>query len=141
MRKNEASGLERYLKAQELDYAKALAEIKAGHKRSHWMWYIFPQLQGLGHSDTAKFYAIKDKNEALAYMAHPVLGARIIEISNALLQLKSNDAREVMGHPDDKKLKSSMTLFSLFSHDPVFQKVLDKFYAGAKDKFTVEAMK
>lgn len=138
MGKNDASGLERYLKAQELDYAIAFSEIKSGHKRSHWMWYIFPQLQGLGHSETAKFYAIKDKNEALAYMAHPVLGARIIEISNALLELKSKDAREVMGHPDDMKLKSSMTLFSLVSNDPVFQKVLDKFYAGEKDKFTVE---
>lgn len=137
MRKSEDYGLERFTKAQEMDYAAALAEIKAGHKRSHWIWYIFPQIQGLGYSETSQFYAIRDKAEAQEYMAHPVLGARLIEISEALLQLQSNDARRVMGDPDDRKLKSSMTLFSLISDHPVFQQVLDKFFNGEKDGVTV----
>jgi len=133
--------LERFLKAQELDYEDALAEMKSGHKRSHWIWYIFPQIQGLGYSEMSQFYGIKDKEEAREYMKHPVLGPRLIEISNVLLQLTSNDAGDVMGYPDDMKLKSSMTLFSFVSDDPVFQKVLDKFFDGEKDEFTVEAMK
>lgn len=137
MKKSEGYGLERFTKAQEMDYAAALAEIKAGHKRSHWIWYIFPQIQGLGYSETSRFYGIRDKIEAQEYMAHPVLGARLIEISEALLQLESNDARRVMGDPDDMKLKSSMTLFSLISDHPVFQQVLDKFFNGEKDGFTV----
>lgn len=135
------SGLERFIEAQELSYENALAEIKAGHKRSHWIWYIFPQIQGLGYSQTSMFYAIKDREEAKAYISHPILGARLVEISEALLQLKTNNASEVMGYPDDIKLKSSMTLFSLVSDNLVFQKVLDKFFQGEKDNFTIEAIK
>lgn len=141
MQNHKDSGLDRFLKAQELDYKDALSEIKSGHKRSHWIWYIFPQIQGLGYSETSKFYAVKDRKEAQDYVKHPILGERLLEISEALLQLESNDAREVMGVPDDMKLKSSMTLFSLVSDNPVFQKVLDKFFDGEKDKFTVEALK
>lgn len=141
MQNQKDSGLDRFLKAQELDYKDALSEIKSGHKRSHWIWYIFPQIQGLGYSETSKFYAVKDKKEAQDYVKHPILGERLLEISEALLQLESSDAREVMGVPDDMKLKSSMTLFSLVSDNPVFQKVLDKFFDGEKDKFTVEALK
>lgn len=141
MQNHKDTGLDRFLKAQELDYKDALSEIKSGHKRSHWIWYIFPQIQGLGYSETSKFYAVKDKKEAQDYVKHPILGERLVEISEALLQLESNDAREVMGVPDDMKLKSSMTLFSLVSDNPVFQKVLDKFFDGEKDKFTVEALK
>lgn len=141
MQNQKDSGLDRFLKAQELDYKDALSEIKSGHKRSHWIWYIFPQIQGLGYSETSKFYAVKDKKEAQDYVKHPILGERLVEISEALLQLEANDAREVMGVPDDMKLKSSMTLFSLVSDNPVFQKVLDKFFDGEKDKFTVEALK
>jgi uncharacterized protein (DUF1810 family) len=131
-------GLERFLKAQEHDYEIALAEIKSGRKRSHWIWYIFPQIQGLGNSYNSIYYAIKDKGEAVAYIKHPVLGNRLVEITEALLQLDSENAGEVMGYPDNMKLKSSMTLFSLVSTNNVFQKVLDKFFDGEKDDFTVD---
>lgn len=133
--------LERFLEAQKLNYANALKEIKAGHKRSHWIWYIFPQIQGLGYSEVSKFYAIKDRAEAQAYINHPVLGDRLIEISEALLRLDSNNALKIMGTPDDQKLKSSMTLFLLVSGNPVFQQVLDKFFEGEMDCFTVKALK
>lgn len=138
--KNDTSGLDRFIKAQNRDYETALAEIKAGHKKTHWIWYIFPQIQGLGYSETSRLYAIKDKEEAQEYMKHPVLGARLIAISKTLLQLASSDAGDVMGYPDDMKLKSSMTLFSLVHDDPVFQQVLDKFFDGEKDKFTVDKL-
>lgn len=132
--------LDRFIKAQEWDYENALAEIKEGHKRSHWIWYIFPQIQGLGYSSMSQFYAIKDITEARAYIEHPVLGQRLIEISGELLKLPSNDAEDVMGYPDDMKLKSCMTLFSLVSDNSVFQKVLDKFFDGEKDRFTIERL-
>lgn len=134
-------GLERFLEAQKLNYADALKEIKAGRKRSHWIWYIFPQIQGLGYSEVSKFYAIKDRAEAQAYINHPILGNRLIEISEALLRLDSKDALKIMGAPDDQKLKSSMTLFLLVSGNPVFQQVLDKFFEGEMDCFTVKALK
>lgn len=133
----ENEGLKRFVKAQEHEFAQALREIKDGRKMSHWMWYIFPQLQGLGHSSTAQYYAIKDREEAEAYMKHPVLGSRLLEISGELLKLKSNDAREVLGWPDDLKLKSSMTLFEMVSAEPVFGQVLDKFYNGERDGKTL----
>src|ERR1700709_704106 len=104
--------LSRFLTAQEKDYATALAEIKNGRKRSHWMWYIFPQIAGLGFSETSRFYALKDQAEAEAYLQHPVLGSRLIEISKALLEIEDNHATRIFGNPDDLKLKSSMTLFS-----------------------------
>jgi len=130
--------LERFITAQERDYDNALAEIKNGRKRSHWMWYIFPQIQGLGFSEMAKRYGIKSIDEAEAYMQHPVLGQRLIEICTALLQLKSNDAHAIFGPPDDLKLKSSMTLFaSLPDAYPVFQSVLDKFFKGEHDSQTL----
>lgn len=128
--------LERFIKAQETDYAIALSEIKNGRKRSHWMWYIFPQIKGLGFSATAQYYAIQNQKEAEEYLAHPVLGNRLSEISKALLEIKSNDAGRVLGFPDDMKLKSSMTLFYLVSGDDTFKKVLDKFFAGEIDKKT-----
>ncbi|QNM06329.1 DUF1810 domain-containing protein [Qiania dongpingensis] len=139
MKNHDTSNLERFVKAQELDYDTALSEIKSGHKRSHWMWYVFPQIQGLGNSEMSRYYAIKDKEEARAYMEHPLLRARLLEISAALLQLKTNDISSVMVYPDDRKLRSSMTLFSLVSNEPVFQNVLDKFFSGERDKFTLEA--
>ncbi|GGB18374.1 DUF1810 domain-containing protein [Puia dinghuensis] len=129
--------LNRFLVAQERDYPTALAEIRQGRKRSHWMWYIFPQLQGLGYSPTARFYAIRDLGEAKAYLSHETLGPRLVEISRALLALPGHDATAVMGSPDDLKLRSSMTLFSLApGADPVFAAVLDKFYRGQKDEKT-----
>ncbi|WP_320956350.1 DUF1810 domain-containing protein [Enterocloster asparagiformis] len=133
-------GLERFVQAQEDSYARALQEIKNGRKTSHWMWYIFPQLSGLGHSQTARYYAIRDRAEAAAYMAHPVLGSRLLEISSELLKLKSSDAREIMGWPDDLKLKSSMTLFGLVSREPVFRQVLEQYFGGEEDQYTVQAI-
>ena len=130
--------LKRFLTAQEGDYARALAEIKNGRKQSHWMWYIFPQIAGLGFSETAKFYAINDIQEARDYLEHSVLGSRLIEISSALLQHKGKTANQIFGSPDDLKLRSSMTLFSLANDtDPVFQAVLDKYYGGSPDPKTL----
>ena len=135
-------GLERFVSAQEKSYDTALQEIRTGRKRSHWMWYIFPQIAGLGHSQTARYYAIKDMEEARAYMKHEILGKNLIEISQALLQTPSSDPGEVMGWPDDMTLKSSMTLFLLAAPEcNVFQKVLDKFFHGEKDKNTIRILK
>lgn len=132
--------LERFKEAHQRDYATALAEIRSGRKKSHWMWYIFPQIAGLGMSYTAQLYAIKDIEEARQYIAHPVLGARLIEISNALLTLDCSDATAVMGYPDDLKLRSCMTLFAQVSDDPVFDAVLAKFYGGRADARTLELL-
>ena len=132
--------LNRFISAQERSYDAALREIKAGHKRTHWMWYIFPQIAGLGFSSTAQFYAISSMHEAKDYYAHPVLGKRLVEISEALLALDTSDAGAVMGYPDDLKLRSSMTLFLAASGDAVFQKVLDKFYSGKPDSKTLSIL-
>ena len=132
--------LNRFIEAQNRDYDIALAEIRAGKKVSHWMWYIFPQIAGLGMSYTAQLYAIKDIEEARQYIAHPVLGARLIEISQALLTLDCSDAAAVMGYPDDLKLRSCMTLFAQVSDDPVFDAVLAKFYGGMADARTLELL-
>ena len=135
------SELERFVKAQEYDYAAALGEIRGGRKRSHWMWYIFPQLRGLGFSSTAQFYGIRDLDEARDYMAHPVLGPRLVEISEALLTLPGSDPGAVMGYPDDLKLCSCMTLFELAAPgQPVFGRVLEKYYSGRRDRRTLELL-
>ena len=130
--------LSRFHNAQRGIYETALREIRAGHKRSHWIWYIFPQIQGLGYSSTAQYYAIADLGEAKAYLADPVLRERLLEISNALLQLPSSDPSDVMGWPDDLKLRSSMTLFALAEPEcKVFRDVLEKFYGEEEDSRTV----
>ena len=135
------NNLERFLIAQQTYYQTALQEIKSGKKRSHWMWFIFPQIAGLGYSETARYYAIKNMEEAKAYMEDYTLGTNLIEISQALLEIKSNDADEVMGRPDNLKLKSSMTLFALAKPEcEVFQKVLEKFFHGEKDQKTIEIL-
>ncbi len=132
------NSLKRFLDAQESDYQIALAEVKNGKKRSHWMWYIFPQIHGLGFSEVSKFYAIKDIPEAEAFLNHPVLGDRLVRISTELLNLAARNATAVFGSPDDLKLKSSMTLFSSIPNaDPVFQLVLNKFFNGTKDGKTL----
>jgi uncharacterized protein (DUF1810 family) len=134
--------LDRFVKAQAYDYDAALREIRSGHKRSHWMWYIFPQLQGLGFSSMAQYYGIRDLEEAKAYMAHPVLGPRLTEVSEALLGLDTRDPSAVMGYPDDLKLRSCMTLFELAAPEqPVFGRVLEKYYAGRRDGLTLELLK
>jgi uncharacterized protein (DUF1810 family) len=135
------TNLQRFIDAQKSDYSIALSEIKKGKKRSHWMWYIFPQITGLGYSETSKFYSLKSLHEADEFLKHPVLGPRLIEISNALLDLKSDDAFSIFGTPDDQKLKSSMTLFSILPDtNPVFQAVLDKFFHGLKDVKTLKIL-
>lgn len=133
--------LDKFVSAQARDYACALAEIKSGRKRSHWMWYIFPQLQGLGFSPTAQYYGIRDLEQAMDYMAHPVLGPRLVEISTALLGLESSNPSAVMGYPDDLKLCSCMTLFELAApEEPVFGRVLEKFYGGRRDRMTLNLL-
>ncbi|MBQ6295920.1 MAG: DUF1810 domain-containing protein [Firmicutes bacterium] len=133
--------LSRFLEAQKNSYDTALREIRAGRKRSHWMWYIFPQIRGLGYSAMAQHYAIRDLGEAREYLRHPLLGPRLIEISEALLALDQSDPRRVMGSPDDLKLRSCMTLFQCAAPDqPVFGKVLDKFYGGRPDERTLEIL-
>lgn len=129
------------MKAHQSDYQRALTEIKNGKKVSHWMWYIFPQLKGLGCSFTSEYYGIQDLDEAKAYLADPILGRHLIEICNALLSLDTNDATEVMGRPDDRKLKSSMTLFDAATESSdVFRLVLEKYYNGKKDYRTLEML-
>lgn len=138
----DSDSLIRFLDAQSNSYEQALSEIKSGRKRSHWMWFIFPQLQGLGYSETARFYAIKDLPEARLYLQHPVLGPRLIEISKAMLALEGKTANQILGNPDDLKLRSSMTLFaSVPGADPVFQAVLDKYYGGEEDEKTLQLLK
>jgi uncharacterized protein (DUF1810 family) len=133
------NSLNRFVDAQKTDYQQALSEIKNGRKRSHWMWYIFPQIQGLGFSETSRYYGIKDSAEAAAFLAHPVLGSRLVDICEELLKLSSSNATSVFGSPDDVKLKSSMTLFAALPNaNPVFQQVLDKFFNGAKDAKTLQ---
>jgi len=126
--------LERFISAQERDYARALDEITSGRKQSHWMWYIFPQIQGLGFSDTAKYYAIRDLKQASDYLAHPILGKRLIEISEKLLNHKGLSAHRIFGSPDDLKLCSCMSLFaSVPGAPPIFNQVIDQFFSGEKD--------
>lgn len=126
--------LSRFLDAHEKDYQRALSEIKAGYKRSHWMWYIFPQIAGLGFSRTSKFYSIANIDEAKAYMNNDILRSHMIEICESLLNLDTDDASEVFDTPDDMKLKSSMTLFYMAKPEMViFKNVLDKFFEGKMD--------
>ena len=130
--------LSRFLDAQRLSYAAALTEIRNGRKQSHWMWYIFPQIAGLGFSSTAQYYAIRDISEARAYLQDPILRSRLLEISQALLEQSGHDAEAILGWPDNLKLRSSMTLFLHADPSiPVFQKVLDKYYGGLEDEHTV----
>jgi uncharacterized protein (DUF1810 family) len=134
-------GVSRFLIPQNETYLRALAEIKNGKKVTHWMWYIFPQLKGLGSSETANYYAVKNINEAREYLHHPVLGKNLIEISEALLEIKSDSAHEIFGRPDAMKLHSSATLFSqVMGSDAVFAKVLDKYFNGIPDSRTIELL-
>lgn len=133
--------LDRFLDAQRTDYAAALAEVRRGRKTSHWMWYIFPQIAGLGQSSTARYYSIRDISEAREYYAHPVLGRRLREISSVLLELKGSDPVAVFGGIDSMKLKSSMTLFAAAApDDPLFPQVLDKYYGGEQDALTLRLL-
>jgi len=130
--------LGRFIKAQENVYERVLAELKSGKKRTHWMWYIFPQIDGLGHSATSKYYAIKSIKEAREYLNHPVLGTRLVECAETVLAIEGRSISEIFGYPDDMKLRSSMTLFACVSgSQDVFARVLDKYFQGQPDVKTL----
>ena len=133
--------LARFVEAQAGDYERALSEIRAGRKRSHWMWYVFPQFEGLGNSPTSRHYAIRSPEEAAAYLAHPVLGTRLLECAAAALKIQGRSALEIFGSPDDMKLRSCATLFAYVSPDgSVFHRVIDQFFQGQHDERTIELL-
>lgn len=133
--------LTRFTSAQAPDYNRALSELRAGAKHSHWMWYVFPQFAGLGRSSLSQRYAIRSRAEAEAYLAHPMLGPRLLECAAALLAHRDRSAREIMGTPDDLKLRSSATLFATVSDEPVFKELLDQFFDGQPDPETLRLMR
>ena len=133
--------LERFINAQENSYQIALKEIQDGKKCSHWMWFIFPQIDGLGLSSISKEYSIKNKQEAIDYLNHNILGKRLIEITNALMKLENKSARSILGYPDDLKLKSSMTLFKIISSDnEIFSDVLGKYFNSEVCEYTEKSL-
>lgn len=133
--------VERFIDAQKEDYDMAFREISNGKKRNHYMWYIFPQIKGLGRSSTANYYGIDDLEEAREYMENEYLRNNLISISKELLKLEINDSVEIFGHTDSKKLRSSMTLFELVSESDVFPLVLEKYFDGKRDQSTIELVK
>jgi uncharacterized protein (DUF1810 family) len=133
--------LERYVKAQAPIYARALAELKAGHKQSHWMWYIFPQMAGLGHSTTSHTYGIESLKEARDYLAHPLLGARLRECCRAMMDVEGKTAHQIFRSPDDLKFRSCLTLFAQAAPDePLFDELLMKYFDGKEDPATLELL-
>ena len=133
------NSLDRFVQAQTLMYSTTLREIKNGKKVSHWMWFIFPQLRGLGMSSISRYYGLENFDEAKAYLAHPVLSGRLYEICGELLKHKDKTALEIFGDIDEMKLKSSMTLFALTSEDyTIFDEVLENFFGGEMDEVTVK---
>ena len=133
--------LNRFVRAQEQSYRQALSELERGRKQSHWMWYVFPQFDGLGSSSTSRFYSIKSEAEARAYLEHPVLGPRLAECAEAMLAVDGKSARAILGSPDDMKLKSCATLFAHVSPPgSVFERLLDKFYDGERDAATLRLL-
>lgn len=137
---NSPDSIDRFVEAQDdvwAGYDVALAEIEQGRKMSHWIWYIFPQLRGLGHSRRSHFYGIADRKEAENYLAHPVLGPRLREISEALLANTNKSARAIFGDIDAQKVKSCMTLFDSISPNDIFADVLNSFYNGERDKKSI----
>ena len=133
--------LARFVRAQEGTHVQALAEVRRGRKASHWMWFVFPQLAGLGSSPTAQHYALNGLDEARAYLAHPVLGLRLRAITEVAAQLEGRTARDVFGSPDDMKLRSSLTLFEAAAPDgTVFGRALDALSGGGRDRLTLEKL-
>ena len=129
--------LERFVEAQEGVYERALAEIRTGRKESHWMWFVFPQFDGLGFSETSKLYAVKSVDEATAYLAHPVLGPRLMECAEAVLAIENRAAADIFGSPDDMKLRSSATLFAHVSPPgSPFHRILTRYFQGLGDDRT-----
>jgi uncharacterized protein (DUF1810 family) len=138
---NDPYDLNRFVQAQKNDYARALAEVRGGRKRSHWMWYIFPQFDGLGHSSMSTRYSIKSAAEAEAYLRHPVLGPRLLECCEAVLGVEGRSAHEIFGSPDDFKLRSCATLFARVSPaGSVFDRLLDKCFQCARDDKTLRLL-
>lgn len=139
---SEAVDLDRFVSAQAGVYEQALRELRAGRKHTHWMWFVFPQIEGLGYSSTARRYAIRNRDEAVAYLGHPVLGPRLLECCNALLAHRTRSASEILGSPDDLKLNSCATLFEAVAGDePVFGRIIDAFYGGVRDAATLQRLK
>ena len=132
--------LDRFVRAQARAYPSALAELRAGTKTGHWIWFMFPQLRGLGHSATAHTYGISSIDEARAYLAHPILGPRLRECAKVLATHAGRSATEILGHPDDLKVRSSMTLFARAGQEPVFADVLEAFYDGQEDPATLQLL-
>ena len=133
--------LDRFVRAQEDDYEQALAEIRGGRKRTHWMWYIFPQIDGLAFSPTSRHFAIKSLDEARAYLDHPILGPRLVECAEAALRVEGRTASEIFGSPDDLKLRSCATLFACVSPPgSVFDRLLGKYYRGGRDGKTLQLL-
>jgi uncharacterized protein (DUF1810 family) len=133
--------LERFVEAQAPVYHEALQELRAGHKQSHWMWFVFPQIAGLGHSAMAQTYAIKSLEEARAYLTHPVLGARLRECCQAVMDIEGKSAHHIFGSPDDLKFRSSLTLFDTASPNDVFRAALDKYFNGEADPLTSQKLR
>lgn len=134
--------LNRFLEAQQQTYENALHEIREGSKQTHWMWFIFPQLRGLGFTDYNIFYGIENLKEASLYLNHPILGKRLLEITQAMLEIDNKTALEILGRPDERKLRSCMTLLSLLPDAPdCFRQMLEKYYNGIKDEKTLQILK
>jgi len=133
--------LDRFVEAQAPVYDRALAELKAGRKQSHWMWFVFPQIAGLGHSPMAQHYAIQNLTEARAYLTHPLLGARLRECTQTVLDVEGRTAHEIFGSPDDLKFRSCMTLFDLAAPDGIFRAALEKYFSGEEDALTSEKLR
>jgi uncharacterized protein (DUF1810 family) len=138
---SDAFNLQRFVDAQEPVYQRVLAELRAGSKRSHWMWFVFPQIAGLGRSETARYFAIRSREEAAAYLAHPILGPRLRECCRLAIQVEGRSAHEIFGSPDDMKLRSSLTLFAAVApHEAIFTQALRKYFNGEPDAATVEKL-
>ncbi len=136
--------LDRFIDAQERIYDSVLEELRNGQKESHWMWFIFPQIDGLAHSTTSKYYAIKSIEEAQRYLDHPVLGKRLVVCTETVLKIERRSISQIFGYPDDMKFKSSMTLFAYvtdWNPTSVFVRVLDKYFSGERDGRTLEIFK
>ena len=133
--------LARFVDAQAADYARALSELRAGEKRSHWMWYVFPQLDGLGHSAMSRRYSIKSAAEARAYLEHPVLGPRLRECFTVVNDIVGRSANQIFGSPDDLKLRSCATLFESVSNEDVFSQVIEKYFEGERDQNTLALLR
>ncbi|MGC8548397.1 MAG: DUF1810 domain-containing protein [Acidobacteriaceae bacterium] len=142
MEREDPYRLERFVEAQEPVYEQVLSELREGRKRSHWIWFIFPQLRGLGHSPTSQFFAIRSRGEAEAYLRHAVLGARLRECTALVNAVEGRDIGEIFGFPDDWKFRSSMTLFAEVSpEEPLFRQALEKYFGGEPDERTMDWIK